>query len=894
MTYRLLPALLAAAPIAAQAPAVPAAPVAETHAAAPAIRAARVQGPIVLDGRLDEAAWAGATPATGFTQTDPAEGEPASERTEVRVLYDEQVLYIGARLHDSGRVSSRLGRRDASLSGTDWLTVMLDTYHDHTSAFRFQVNPAGVRADVALSSESSGDVSWDPVWDAATSTDEGGWTAEIRIPLSQLHFSGEHAQTWGVQFARTISRKQEYAVFSFTPKKERGGIARYGHLTGLEGLRPGRRLELLPYVSVRSEHRTVAAGNPFRDGSDQFGGAGVDLKYRLTSNLTANATLNPDFGQVELDPAQVNLTAYEIYFQEKRPFFVESSSVFGFGSGGACQGCTLFYSRRIGARPLGVGLGGALYSNLPDATTILGAAKLTGKTRNGWSIGVLNAMTSRETAPFVDRNHERRTSTVEPFTHYFVGRLRKDLRRGQTTFGGMLTAVNRDLSTPLLAAELRSGAYAGGIDFTHEWARRNWGVSASAAFSHIAGSREVITAAQRSSARYYQRPDARYATLDSTATSLGGYIASLGLFKEAGLHWRGGLLLSTTSPGYEINDLGFQSWADRLMAQSYVVYMENRPGKVFRYWNVNPGVRSEWNYDGDRLTTAAYLSASGQLRSYWGGNLYLRRSFGGLDDRLTRGGPLTREVPATALNASVNSDSRRRVTLNGSLGLAQDDAGGWRVSLSPNVGAKPAATWNLSLGPSLSLSHAPVQYVAQRRDSTATHTSGSRYIFAGLDQTTVGVSARLNVTFTPALTLELYAQPYVSSGDYYDLKELHAPRTRRFDRYGEEVGTLSRDTAGFYHVDPDGRGPAAGFRLQDRDFNYLSLRGNAVLRWEWRPGSTLFLVWQQQRSHYGSIANTDPLSQGLGRFDIGRDVGDLFGLRPDNVLLLKVNYWLNP
>ncbi|MBW3656322.1 MAG: carbohydrate binding family 9 domain-containing protein, partial [Gemmatimonadetes bacterium] len=814
------------------------------------------------------------------------EGEPASERTEVRVLYDDEMLYVGARMHDTGKVSSRLGRRDTSLGDSDLFSITLDSYHDHVTALRFGINPAGVRSDEAMANDFFGDRSWEPVWEAATSVDSGGWTAEIRIPLSQLRFSPDREQTWGIQFTRRISRKQEFAVFSFTPKKDRGGIARYGHLVGLEGLRPGRRLEVLPYVTARSEHRDVAAGNPFRTGSDQFGGVGVDLKYRVTSNLTLDATANPDFGQVELDPAQINLSAFETYYQERRPFFVEGANIFRFGGGdGICFGCTeIFYSRRIGAPPQGVpqwALGsrhGAVHSDFPEATTILGAAKLTGKTRNGWSIGVLEALTGREQAAFVTRDGLRGQAMVEPLTNFFVGRVRRDLRAGQSAVGALFTAVNRDLETEEFRQSLRSSAYVGGIDFKHEWAKRSWSVNGSVTGSGISGSPQVIRSAQRSSARYFQRPDASHLELDTAATALGGYAANLELNRQAGTHWRGGVLMSATSPGYEINDLGFQYSADRLTGQGYLVYVENRPGKLFRSWNLNPGLRGEWNHGGDRVGTSAYMGAFGQFVNYWGGGMNFSYGLASLDDRMTRGGPLARRVASTSLNAHFHSDSRKKVTLNGFTGFSRDAAGGWHLSVSPNLGVKTAPNWNVSVGPSFSRGHSAAQYVTQRADSTAVHTFGRRYVFAGLEQTTVGIGTRLNYTFAPALSFEMYAQPYISSGNYGEFKELRAPGTFAFDRYGTDVGTSTRDDKGFYNIDPDGAGPAAGFRLSDPDFNFLSLRGSAVLRWEWRRGSTLYAVWQQTRSEYRNVFSPGPVD-GLGRFDLGRDAYDLFDRR---------------
>ena len=868
-------------------------PAADAHASAPVISAARVQGSISVDGRLDEIGWSHAPPFTEFTQTDPVEGAPATERTEVRILYDDAALYIGAILYDSAVVQRRLGRRDAYFGDSDWFTASLDSYHDHRTAYQFRINPAGVRGDEVQSGGFLGDASWDPVWEGSATVTDSGWVAELRIPFSQLRFSREQIQTWGIQLERSISRTQERAVFAFTPKSEFGGIARYGHLVGLGGVKPGRRLEVLPYTVARAEYINVTPGDPFQSESDYIARAGMDLKYRVASNLTLDATINPDFGQVELDPAVVNLTAFETFYEEKRPFFVEGAEIFNFGEGSSLGGDQLLYSRRIGRAPQ-VWPQEAVNADLPEATPILGAAKLTGKSAGGWSIGLLDAVTSPARARYVDVLGNEDRAPVEPLSNYFTARLRRDLRDGQSAIGGILTAVNRDLGDEFLASQLRSAAYAGGVDFKHQWGNRAWLLNGYVISSYIAGEAGVIEAAQRSSARYFQRPDAAYLAVDSTASSLSGYTANLELTRQAGRHWRGGMKLRAVSPGYEVNDLGFQSLVDRIEGNANLRYVENRPGKRFRNWSVSGGPRASWNYGGNLLENGATVSASGQLLNYWSGSLSIGRYLSALDDRLTRGGPLALSPGSRSISANVRSDPRKQLTGLGFVNYRQDEVGGRSYSGSIILRVRPAANWDISVGPTFSGHHAVAQYITTVADSFATHTYGRRYVFSELDQTTFGVETRLNVTFTPQLSLELYAQPFLSSGNFQGLKELSAPRTLEFARYGSEVGTLQRDTLGIYVIDPDGAGPARTFRLSDRNFNFRSLRGNAVLRWEWRAGSTLFLVWQQRRTEYLGAFNVDASYRELGRFDLRRDSRDLLGIKPDNIFLVKINYWLNP
>lgn len=875
-------------------------PAGYNHADAPQVRALRTDETIHLDGWLNEGAWRAAIPATEFTQLDPNEGAPATQRTEVYFLYTDRALYVGARLYDSGAVASRLGRRDDQLGNSDWFTVILDSYHAHRTAFRFQVNPAGVRGDAVVTGErgffgDGGDDSWDPVWRVKTTVRDSGWIAEMRIPFSQLRFSTAEEQVWGIQISREISRNQEEVFFAFTPSSERGGVPRYGHLVGLESISTGSPLELLPYVVSRAEYRPVRSAaqaefpNPFRDGSEYSFGTGLTAKYRLTSNLTLNATMNPDFGQVEVDPAVVNLTAFETFFEEKRPFFVEGANIFEFGGGGGQgfgrPGTQLFYSRRIGGRPQSDAPADAVYSRVPDATTILGAAKLTGRTGTGWSVGILEAATGAEYTRYITGDRERDDALVEPVTNYLVGRVERQFRGGRSTVGAIGTAVNRRIGDTRLATDMRSAAYVGGVDFSHEWADRTWSVSGYLAGSRISGEPEVMSAVQRSSARYYQRPDADYLEPDPNASSLAGYAAKLELEKEAGRRWVGDIGLEAIHPGFEVNDLGFQSRADRIALDGTLRYRELQPGRIFREWSLSLQPELTWNYGGDPLDRSISFGGTFELSNYWSGDFDYAYAFSALDMRLTRGGPLTARPASNIYEFAIRSDPRQPWGLDVRANYDRNSVGGSELSLDLELELRAASNWNISLGPRYEREQSMAQYVTTIMDPTATRTFGHRFVFAPLDQSTLQLEMRLNVAFRPGLTLELYAQPFIASGDFGPLGQLHAPRSYTFDRYGVDTGTVTRTETGDYVVDPDGGGAAAPFQIQDDlDFNRRSLRGNAVLRWEWRPGSTLFLVWQQQRSDFLAT----------GDFDPGRDVGALVRAEPDNIFLVKVNYWLNP
>jgi hypothetical protein len=509
-----------------------------------------------IDGVLDDAAWALAEPISGFTQRDPNEGEPATERTEVRVLYDDGAVYIGIRAYDSeaDKIVGQLTRRDA-YSPSDWLVVSFDSYYDRRTAFEFRVNPAGVERDAFLFNDTNRDDSWNAVWDVATTRDDEGWTAEFKIPLSQLRFSDAPEQVWGFNVQRVVQRKNEISFWKPIAKDAPGWVSEYGDLAGLNGIEPKRRLEVLPYVLAQQAYTPAVRGNPFQTGSDWFGNAGADIRYGLNNSLTLNVTVNPDFGQVEADPSVLNLSAFETFFSERRPFFLEGQGIFNFrisNFGGAEQ---LFYSRRIGRRPQGGADSRGGYVDMPLNTTILAAAKLSGKSSSGWSVGVLDAVTGEENATVIDADGNYHRDPVEPLSNYFVGRVSKDFREGQSAVGTIFTATNRSL--PRSMRFLRTSAYAGGFDGRTRFGNGNWEVRGQLLGSRVQGARPAIANTQLSPARYFQRPDAEHLTFDPDRTTLLGSAGAFSLRKIGGGHWRGSVMGEWISPGFEANDLGF-------------------------------------------------------------------------------------------------------------------------------------------------------------------------------------------------------------------------------------------------------------------------------------------------------------------------------------------------
>ena len=882
---------------------------------APVARAVRTEVPIAIDGVLDEAVWMTAPEITEFLQTVPDEAQPVTEETEVRILYDDDNIYVGAWLWDEGEVPARLRRRDQGTPDADYFVVIFDSYHDHRTAYRFAVSAAGNHSDEILTigrgrggrggggrgGGGFGDRSWDPVIDVRTSITDDGWFVEWRIPFSQLRYRADEIQTWGLQVERKLRRKAEDTVWAFRPRNEPQVVARYGHLHGIEGIAQGKRLELLPYSTARAEYREIprseAAGfdNPFRSGSEYFTNMGLDLKYRLGTNLTLDAAVNPDFGQVELDPAVINLTAFETRFDEKRPFFVEGAEMFRFGEGGARwegSDAQLLYSRRIGRTPQGFVPDVAAYSDVPGRTTIPGAVKLTGKTASGWSLGLLEAVTDRVTAPWIDPDGTRGKKEVEPRSNYLAARVRRDIRQGTGSLGVIATSVHRDLRSETLRSRLRSAAYSVGVDGRIETRSLKWRLAGKLSGSAVNGGVDAIARTQRSSARYMDRPDATHMEFDPDARSLRGLYGRLDLTKQTGT-WQGNLGVTAITPGYEVNDLGFQSFADRVEVTSSFGYRQPTVGEHFRTLNVTANGTNTFNFGGEAVMSNVGLWVNAEHSSFNRLHVGIARRFEVWNDRLTRGGPLTLEPAGYFGNIGFNTDRRATLQFRAGFRFSEDEGAGWSRGGNLGLFFRFWENYELDMGVRVSRDRIAAQYVATVPDAAATHTFGSRYLFAPLDQTTVGIETRFNVTFSPDLTFELYAQPFMSSGDYRGLMELSAPRSFQFLRYGKDVGTVTRSENAGYVVAPEGGG-AEPFEVSDLDFNLRSLLGSAVLRWEWRPGSTLFLVWQQTRSERLLRTAGGVFDDEVGEFNLGRDGRALFGLKPDNIFAVKVTYWLNP
>jgi hypothetical protein len=881
----------------------------------PSMTAVRIESNsmIQLDGYLDENIWNEAPYATDFTQRFPEDGGTPSQRTEARILYTDSHIFVGMMAYESNpdSITKALFRRDGN-EASDWVYVSFDSYNDKRTAFTFAVNPSGVQKDILYFDDEGEDILWDAVWEASAKITNEGWSVEMKIPLSQLRFSSNQSvQTWGVNFQRRIARNNEFNYWSETSQRESGMVSKFGRLAGIRDLDEPRRLEITPYVSSSLTREPGDLANPYYNANDLGANIGGDIKYGLTSDLTLTATINPDFGQVEADPATINLSQFEIFFPERRPFFLEGNDIFRFGrtnTNNSAGNPSTFYSRRIGRTPQGnlsrannynngsfynadsVSQYGRTYRDVPDQTSIAAAAKVSGKTQSGWSIGLLNAITLEQEGDFTafQGNNLGRTSgtfIAEPTTNYLVSRVKKDINEGNTVVGGYLSAVNRRIDNTYFETYLRNSAYITGADFEHNWNERQYVVSGTFSVSQINGTSDVITAAQNAPQRYYQRVDSDGLSVDPTKTSLEGYAGEFSLRKASGDHFTGSITYSEVSPGYETNDIGFQNRAD-YRAMAFALQWQETSPKNVQYWQVWSYHLYGWNFDGNPIWKNINVGGFTRFNNQWQFNMNVNGSFGQVSDRLTRGGPLMKVNDGLNFNFNLGSDRSKDISFGHGQFHRRDIGREFDDYYWFDIAFRPATNIQLTIEPEIGFELDEDQFVANlARDPNApdvTQTFGRRYIFATSRSMNFSTEIRLNWTFNPTMSLQTFVRPFINSFRFSDFGEFNNPGAFSFDTYGEDEGTISEEGNGNFAVDIDNNGQT-DFQFNRSDFTFRSLQGNAVFRWEYKPGSTLFLVWQQSRA--GSI--------GDGRYDFGRDIVDIFDPKPSNIFLVKLSYWFS-
>ena len=807
---------------------------------------------IRVDGVDSEAAWRTASAFSGFREFAPEQDADPSFPTEFRVLYSPSDLYVFVRAFDDrpDSIMRALSRRDTR-APSDQIGILIDSYNDRRTGFSFYVNPDGVKRDFAIFDDGAEDASWNGVWDVATQVDSLGWAAEFRVPLAQLRYADADEHVFGFGVRREIERYTERLSWPLYRRTAAGFISQLGRLHGLSELGSPRRIEVAPYVLTKNITRL--GSGPEASGRAQEATAGADLKFGWGPNVTVDATVNPDFGQVEADPAVLNLSAFETFFRERRPFFLEGTGLYSFSLNcyivvdcGTNEG--LFYSRRIGRRPA---LGG-VYGDATTSTStpIAGALKLTGRRAGGLSFGVLDAVTGR-----VEGTDGR---TVEPRTNYAVLRAQQDLRDGDAGFGWIATAVHRDLDE-WTAPFLHESAYVTGAHFRTRFAERKYEVQGSFAASRVTGNGEAIERTQRSAAHYFQQPGDRPA-VDSERTALNGYSAQIKVGKYAGGVTRFESSYVHQSAGFEPNDLGFLRRADVRDWSTWAALSFQDPTRLYRWAQVNGNTWHHWNTSGTRLEAALNFNAHAGLHNNW--DVHAGGTVSGLGetycDRCTRGGPLLRQSVGVFPWFGVNADRRRTLAPGIWVNLGYWDEGASRSrSLSPYLNIRVSGSLRANVGVSIYHAQDDSQWLGNFADAgEATH-----HAFAHLDQRTLSLNARLSYTATPDLSFEFYGEPFASSGEYSQVREVVAPRAGAY---------LDR----FAAFEPPQGTPTS--------FSARQLRTNTVLRWEFRPGSTLFLVWAHGREEF---------LLDRPRRAWRDDFSGLFDLPTDDTFLVKVAYW---
>ncbi len=834
----------------------------------------------VIDGMLDDTSWNIVEWDGDFIEWRPDENTPPHQQTKFKIVYDNKNLYIAVKLLDKepDSIVKRLSRRDG-FDG-DWIEINFDSYHDLRTAFSFNITAAGVKGDEFVSDNGNNwDSSWNPIWYAKTNIDSEGWTAEMKIPFSQLRFGKAKEQIWGLQLNRRIFRKEERSLWQRVPQDSPGWVSELGELHGLINLIPQKQLEIQPFTVLQYDKFPKEPGNPFRDGDDFKLNGGLDAKIGITNDLTLDLTVNPDFGQVEADPSSISLDGFEIFFDEQRPFFVENNNIFDYQvsrsqAGNTFDSDNLFFSRRIGRSPQGYpDTVDGEFVDQPANTTILGAAKFSGKTKNGWSIGILESVTSKEYAK-IENNGERREELVEPFTNYFVGRLQKDFNNHNTFIGGIFTATNRNLPEHL--EFLHESAYTGGFDFKHQWKDRVWYIGGNVVASHVKGSTEAILNTQESLRHLFNREDASHLKVDPNRTSLTGTGGNIQFGKAAKGHWRFETGATWRSPELELNDLGFQRQADDLRHYTWIGYRTLKPKGIYRSVGLNYNHWAAWDFEGNHSLLQWNVNSWINFKNNWFGNLGFNYRPISHSNTALRGGPRLRNSTFVNFWNNIGTDNRKKVrfSISHNGGKAVDNSFNF-YNIRPSISYRPMNSLLISLTPSYNINNDKLQFVENIEAGNET-----KYINAEIEQRTLSMSLRVNYTVNPDLTIQYWGQPFVSRGRYSNFKSIINAQAHnfedRFTRYTNAQISLDNENDIYTIIEDD----ATTFSFGKPDFSFVQFRSNLVVRWEYVPGSEIFLVWSQ-----GVTGDGDPTNGLFRNLD-----NQILGQEKDNTFLIKATY----
>ncbi len=846
-----------------------------------------VQSPPRIDGYLNDPVWESVEWTGDFKQIIPFENTTPSEETSFKILYDDNNLYIAIRAWDSSpdSIVRRMSRRD-EFDG-DFVEINIDSYHDLRTGFSFTINASGVKGDEAITNDNNWDSSWDPIWYGKTSIDDKGWIAEMQIPLSQLRFSKKEKYIWGLQVSRQLFRHEEKSCWQFISPTASGWVHNFGEIYGINNIVPKKQKDLTPYAVTKYENYEREVGNPYADGRDIGASIGLDGKVGITNDLTLDFTINPDFGQVEADPSEVNLTTFETFFPEKRTFFIEGRNILShkvLGGGSPMSQDNLFYSRRIGRHPSidpDIDSDNGEYADVPENTSILGAFKLTGKTQQGLSIGVLESITQEEKATIYHEGNTRK-KVVEPLTNYFAARAEQDFNNSNTRFGVMITSTNRKLGTPDTENSMVRDAYTGGLNFNHQWKNKTYYLDINTVFSKVEGTEKAIYDLQTNAPHYFQRPDADYLKADSTRKSIEGFGGTIQAGKSGNGKLQYLMWLTWRSPGLNLNDMGYMKRNDEIMEVIWVGFHQNEPFSIFRNANINVNQWVGLTWDLGHRYHGANINGHVQYKNYWCTGLGISRDQKSISTETLRGGPALVYDGYTDYWGHIGTDLKKKVR------FVFQYSGGLRdgkTSRSNNyylgINLQLSDAFKMSFNPSFSTNKDDIAYVSTIDDRTP-----ERYIRGTIDQKTTALTFRFTYNISPDFTIQYYAMPFVSAGKYDAFKYISDPAAENYtNRYIAYTPSQIRNKADedgniTYFVDEDSNGED-DYDFENPDFNVRDFNSNLVLRWEYKPGSILYVVWTQHRSNY---SNT-------GRYSFADDSRDLFmETYPHDVFLVKLSY----
>ena len=843
----------------------------------------RVTTAPVLDGVLTDEIWKAVEWAGDFKQWRPDEGGDPAQKTKFKIIYDEKNIYVAVRCYDTEpeKIVNRLSRRDGN--DGDWVEINLDSYHDLRTGFAFTVTAAGVKGEEAISQNGDEwDSSWNPIWYVKTNIDEEGWTAEMKIPLTQVRFSDQKEQVWGLQMHRNNFRENERSLWQRIPAELSGWVSNLGELHGIKNIKPQKQIEIQPYAVGQTETFEKEAGNPFATGKRSSANFGIDGKVGVTNNLTLDFTVNPDFGQVEADPSAIALDGFQIFQREQRPFFVENKNIFDYQvtkaeAGGPFTRDNVFYSRRIGRSPQGsTTVNSGEFVNRPGNTTILGAAKFSGKTQSGLSIGILEAVTQEEFAE-IDNNGTRREEVIEPLTNFFLTRLQKEYNNSNTLIGGIFTATNRNLAGTKINS-IHNAAYTGGVDFKHQWSNRTWYVEGDVVVSKVLGSKEAINNTQTSLRHNFQRVDASHVSVDPNRTSLTGTGGNIKIGKSGGGTFMFDTGVTWRSPELEMNDMGFQRNADDVTHYNWMAYRSLRPFSIFRRLQINYNHYASWNFEGKHTYFGVNTNSHATFHNNWRTGFNVHYAAVDFTDSALRGGPMLRLPSSLDYNMYINSNESKKIQFRIRGGQTNGSENSFkRKYASFRVTYVPINSFNISLETGINSNQQELQYV-----TTDSYNSNARYINASLDQDTFNLSLRLNYTISPNLSIQYYGAPFISRGRYTNFKYITNSLADKFtDRFQEYSNSqISYDATSDSYLVDENRDLATDYTIGNPNFSFIQFQSNLVARWEYIPGSEVFLVWSKGLTRSGNPM--DDLLPSLGN--------NIFGQTAHNIFLIKATY----